>query len=941
MPKKIKNPLKSLFQSDKFKALKAEYGYLAFCFAVPAAIMLLIYLAMGHHPIADGSVLVLDLNAQYVYFYEALRDFVWGDGSLLYSFSRSLGGEFVGIYAYYVASPLSYIVAIFPKSMMLEALLTIMVVKTGLCGLSFGFYLHKHSTKINKFAVIIFSAMYALSAYAVVYQNNIMWIDALFWLPILTYGIERLIKRGRFKMFVISLAVMMISHYYIGYMLCWYVLFCFFFTYFKDSDRTLINPLGEKKHFIKSLLRIGIFSLVAIGIAAFMIGGAYYSLQFGKNTFTDPDWAIEARFDFLDLLPKFLPGAYDTVMHEGLPLLYCGVLTLFMMPIYFMAKKVSSREKVFYASFILLYILLMMINPTDLIMHGFQAPNCLNYRYSFIVSFLMLYIAYKGFCELREHSPKVILGTGAALIFTIFILQKFEYPNFMLQDGEYFEYGYVLHKLPLFQVILLSILVIFVIGAVLCYYVKAKRTQLVSAVLLGAVCLELFGNGMVLIASLGCDVGYSSYSSYVYYFKNLRPIVDTVKESDKGFYRMEKTTHRCTNDNMALGIKGLSNSTSTLNAKVIAMLGYLGYYSDSHWTQYIGGTILADSLFGIKYVVSNTENEYNKESIALNELMDKYYTLYAEDEYYYAYQNPYALSIAYGVDSAIKDLEFYNKFDYTTTSGGGVKNPFEVQNLLLNKMFGVMETPICYFDPIEINRTENISRPVGSVGGGMEYSISADPEDPVDFTFAVKKTGPLYMYIPSGYERNFTVYMNDEHYTDSGDYNRIIYLGYYTAGQEVTVTLKLDEGNLYFFKNTDYFYTLDVEAFADAVSKLAETNYIIDESSSDSHIIGTISTNKEDQMILTTIPYDAGWIVKVDGKVVETYATLGETLMAFDIDSSGNHTVEMTYMPKIYVVSGIISVVSIAAFVGFSVFEYKRRKKKSAQNNTLSPKGDE
>lgn len=940
MPKKIKNPLKSLFQSDKFRALKAEYGYLALCFAVPAAIMLLIYLAMGHHPIADGSVLVLDLNAQYVYFYEALRDFVWGDGSLLYSFSRSLGGEFVGIYAYYVASPLSYIVAIFPKSMMLEALLTIMVVKTGLCGLSFGFYLHKHSSKINKFTVIIFSAMYALSAYAVVYQNNIMWIDALFWLPILTYGIERLIKRGRFKLFVISLAAMMMSHYYIGYMLCWYVLFCFFFTYFKDSDRTLINPLGEKKHFIKSLLRIGIFSALAIGIAAFMIGGAYYSLQFGKTTFTEPDWAIEARFDFLDLLPKFLPGAYDTVMHEGLPLLYCGVLTLFMMPIYFMAKKVTSREKVFYASFILLYILLMMINPTDLIMHGFQAPNCLNYRYSFIISFLMLYIAYKGFCELREHSPKVILGTGAALIFTIFILQKFEYPNFTLQDGEYFEYGYVLHKLPLFQVILLSILVIFVIGAVLCYYIKAKKTQLVSAVLLGAVCLELFGNGIVLIASLGCDVGYSSYSSYVDYFKNLRPIVDTVKESDKGFYRMEKTTHRCTNDNMALGIKGLSNSTSTLNSKVIAMLGYLGYYADSHWTQYVGGTILADSLFGIKYVVSNTENEYNKESLALNELMDKYYTLYAEDEYYYAYQNPYALSIAYGVDSAIKDLEFYNEFDYTTTSGG-VKNPFEVQNLLLNKMFGVTEMPIYYFDPIEINRSENISSPVGSVGGGMEYSISADPEDPVDFTFAVKKTGPLYMYIPSGYERNFTVYMNGEHYVDSGDYNRIIYLGYYTAGQEVTVSLKLDEGNLYFFKNTNYFYTLDVEAFADAISKLAETNYIIDESSSDSHITGTISTSKEDQMILTTIPYDAGWIVKVDGKTVETYATLGETLMAFDIDLSGNHTLEMTYMPKIYVISGIISVISLAAFVGFSVFEYKRRKKKSAQNNTLSTKGDE
>ena len=942
MQKNNKNPLKSLFENDKFKALKAEYGYLALCFATPAVIMLLIYFALGHEPIADGSVLVLDLNAQYVYFYEALRDFIWGDGSLLYSFSRSLGGEFMGIYAYYIASPLSYIVAIFPKTMILEALLAIMVIKTGLCGLSFGYYLHKHSDSVNKFSVIIFSAMYALSAYAIVYQNNIMWIDALFWLPILTYGIERLIKRGRFKLFVISLAVMMMSHYYIGYMLCWYVFFCFFFTYFKDSDRTLINPLCEKRHFIKSLLRIGAFSALAIGISAFMIGAAYYSLQFGKNTFTDPDWSLVARFDFLDLLPKLLPGAYDTVMHEGLPLLYCGVLTLFMLPIYFMAKKVTYREKIFYASFILLYVLIMTLNPLDLVMHGFQEPNCLNYRYSFIVIFLMLFIAYKGFCELRNFSPKVILGVGAALIFTVFVLQKFEYPNFMLQDGEYFEYGYVLHKLPLFQVILLSILVIFVIGAVLCYYVRSKKKQLTSAILLGAVCLELFGNGMVLMASLGCDVGFSSYSSYVDYFKDLRPIVDTVKESDEGFYRMEKTSHRCTNDNMALGIKGLSNSTSTLNAKVISMLDYLGYYSDSHWTQYKGGAILADSLFGIKYVVSNTENEYNKETLALNAVMDKYYELYDEDEYYYAYKNPYALSFAYGVSSEIKDLDISFEYDYTTNDG--LKNPFEVQNMLLNAMLGDIENTTEYYKPIHLNRVTDISKSLSTVGGGMEYSANADPDDEEDlleFTFIVETTGPLYMFIPSGYERKFTIFMNGEQYVDSGDYSRIICLGLYEKGEDVTVSLRLDERNLYFFKNTDYFYSLDVKAFENAISTLAQTNYEINEKSSDSHIVGTLATTEENQMIFTTIPYDAGWIVKVDGKATETYATLGDTLLAFDIEDTGEHTVEMIYMPKIYVIGGIISIVSVAIFVTLSVFESRKRKKKAHQNNAITTGGNE
>ena len=82
---------------------------LLLCFGIPVVIMYLIYLMMEIHPFGNGSVLVLDLNAQYVYFYEALRDFVWEDNSLLYSFSRQLGGEFMGIYAYYLACTRSVI----------------------------------------------------------------------------------------------------------------------------------------------------------------------------------------------------------------------------------------------------------------------------------------------------------------------------------------------------------------------------------------------------------------------------------------------------------------------------------------------------------------------------------------------------------------------------------------------------------------------------------------------------------------------------------------------------------------------------------------------------------------------------------------------------------------------------------------------------------------
>ena len=103
----VQAPLLEDRPKGKWTMLWSEYRYLGFAFLIPVILMYLLYVAMEIHPFGNGSVLVLDLNAQYVYFYEALRAWIYGDGSLLYSFGRSLGGEFMGIYAYYIASPFS------------------------------------------------------------------------------------------------------------------------------------------------------------------------------------------------------------------------------------------------------------------------------------------------------------------------------------------------------------------------------------------------------------------------------------------------------------------------------------------------------------------------------------------------------------------------------------------------------------------------------------------------------------------------------------------------------------------------------------------------------------------------------------------------------------------------------------------------------------------
>ena len=271
---------------EKFSSVK----YLLWCFFLPAALMWVIYIAMNVYPFGEESVLVLDLNGQYVYYFEALRRLLHGEGSFLYSFGRALGGEFLGIFAYYLASPFSFIVGLFPKEMITEALLTMFLLKTGLCGLHFGIYLHKTRDR-NPVAVVIFSTMYALCAYAVVQQHNTMWIDNLIFLPLILLGIEEMIRFGKYKLFVVCLSLALFSNYYIGYMMCIFVAVYFFYYYFSRTPEER-NPHGVQHHFLRSFGRIAIFSLLVICICAAILLPAYYSLTFGKTTFSDPSFAL-------------------------------------------------------------------------------------------------------------------------------------------------------------------------------------------------------------------------------------------------------------------------------------------------------------------------------------------------------------------------------------------------------------------------------------------------------------------------------------------------------------------------------------------------------------------------------------------------------------------------------------------------------------------------
>lgn len=865
--------------------------HIGLAFLLPVLIMALIYVAMEVWPFGKNSVLVLDLNGQYVYYFEAIRDILRGEQGILYSFERALGGEFLGIVAYYLASPFTFIVALFPEGMITESLYVILLLKCGLSGMNMCVYLHKsHPTKpINE---VIFSVLYALTSYAVVMQHNTMWIDCLLFFPLIMLGIESLVKYGKYKLYVLTLAAAVFSNYYIGYMVCIGVAAYFFFYYLKSTPEER-NPTGERAHFIKTFGRMVLFSAIAVGMAAVIILPAYYSLTFGKTTFSDPSYAFKQKFDFLDLISKMLPSSYDTVRPEGWPFVYSGTLTLILLPVFFFIKQITPRKKIAYGALMAFFIFSFNSSTIDLIWHGFQRPNWLNYRYSFMLCFVIIVMAYKAFEHIEDIDFGTVLGVGAGLGVVVTILQKLEYEN-----------------LPDLLSIWFSIACIAIYMILLSGCNKKWLDGSISSILCVFVLLELFCNGLSEVVSLDEDVSYSSRTSYVNFMNKWSPAAAWVNENDTSFYRAEKTEHRKTNDNFALNLRGLSNSTSTLNESQIEFLQRMGYSSKSHWSKYLGGTPVSDSLLGVKYLLTTDEKE-------LSSLWgDSVY--YDEKNMTMVYKNVYAMPLGYMVSSDINDIEL-----------GEIETPFERMNELVTAMLGEWET-VELFKPYKNLKPETDNLDIAYVTGHKKYEkINTTYTGKLTWTFTPVNDYEIFVYFPSDYKRDTELKLNGEELSEyfTNETYRIVSLGSQTAGEEISLSMSLDDDEVYLANGVDYFYYLDEELFREIMPRLQESGYDI-ESFTDEHFVGTVTATEDKTLFFLTIPYDEGWKVYVDGEPATTFRVL-ESLTAVEL-SAGEHTVELVYSPWAVTWGTLISAVSVLALsaVIFADQLFRRRRDK-------------
>ena len=143
------------------------------------------------------------------------------------------------------------------------------------------------------------------------------------------------------------------------------------------------------------------------------------------------------------------------------------------------------------------------------------------------------------------------------------------------------------------------------------------------------------------------------------------------------------------------------------------------------------------------------------------------------------------------------------------------------------------------------------------------------------------------------------------------------------------------EDGVHMGKDVPYFYTLDESALDHAYTLLSDNEMLIERFGHDD-ITATVTGTAEDSVLVTTIPYDAGWQVTVDGVPAKTRKTL-DALLAFDI-GEGSHTVTFTYFPDCYRTGILISAFGIVAFVPLILIPalWRRKRRRAAISQSKS-----
>lgn len=865
-------------------------------FLLPAAILLAAYAAFGVFPFGEKSVLVTDMSQQYVDFHSWLYDAVKGGDSLFFSWNAGMGMNLVGVYSFYLASPFSLLVLLFERAQVQDALFFLILLKAACAGLTFSIFAKRRLSLANA-RNVVFSVLYATMSYVVVYALNLMWLDGVILLPLVALSLHSMLEKKRMAPFTVCMALCFLTQFYIGFMIAVFSTIYLVSELIKRRELTL-------REFWSRFWRFALSGIFAAGIAAVLLLPTYLSLQY-VYYYIETGSVGPTVLNPLDVFGKLFFGSYDTITY-GLPNLFCGMLTLLLVPLYFCNRLIAGREKWVSACVLGVLLLSMMIWPINLFWHGGDEPTWFPYRYSFVVCFYLLILAARAVQELEGITAgHIVLSAALPAAFAAFLL--------LITSSDWLYEGLDAVGLKALlpntrsdvtvMVTVSSAGLLAVYGAVLLLLkYKPGWKRGIGAALCVLVSMEMCANAGKTIHCIDRELPYDDHSKYENHLKVVGEEIQAVKELDGGWYRLENHDMRNANDALSLDYNGLAHYSSFTNQKTSRFVNHLGMVStvQNRFWRYFGASSVTDSLFGVKYVLGSEERRAGFTRIR------------SFDSGKNIYRNENALSLGYMVDSALQEFT-YDPEEYA---------PCRLLNELLSAMTGEEQE---IYTPIPLGEcipTDNLDL---QEQGEWEYITSNNGyAGTMRYRYVNPKAQNLCFYIKSaGLLDTTTVYVNGMPLNGTGyDFVGLMDLGYFEAGEEVVVSFSINRSPV--MLQTPQLYGFDADRFAQLCDTLRE-HQMFDIRQENSSVRGRVDAG-EGGLFFASIPADPGFSVMVDGQPAEL-VRIADAFLAVNL-TAGEHEIEFTFTPQGLPAGAAISVVSLAvAAVVLWDNDFRRRRK--------------
>ena len=882
---------------QNLKNRKWNYVGLSFAFTFLAFFILMI--VKGFAPFGDSSMLYSDAYHQYYPFFVAFRRALRSGESLLYSWDVGLGMDYLGLIAYYLASPLNLFSVLLPESWTLAYFSFLVPLKLSLASMFFALFLKKVYGK-EDLGLSLFGCFYGLCAWSLAYLWNIMWLDTFALLPLVMLGMVSLLTQRKFLLYTLSLFLSILSNYYIGLFTCIFVLLSFFCY-------EICRWKGFQKFFI-DLLLMALFSALAICMTAFLELPAVAALQttqssvnsfpegFRLNIANENTW--RGLLDAMRQVAGNMNGGLEPSFKEGLPNIYCGLFANAFGILFFFHRGIRLRDKICCLLLLAFFNVSFIIRQLDYIWHGFHFTNMIPYRFSFLYSFVLLYMAYRAYLVKEEFKVWQILAAGVLALGLAACSDSRLDTMYLAYNGAFLLlYLFVLLYPHLFRK-----------SAVPEEEEEdAEDSQTLQAFSFRSFLLIIIALEMVLnLVNFGAAFSGTTTAFYPRGKEYTASMIRYMHEREwkEPFFRAETTHSQTLNDGALNNYNGISTFTSSANVQVTEFMKRLGYGAKNTYNRYCyeESSPVADLFLGIKYRIERSgqveENPYFQD-------------LHSYGDVHLLKNNVY-LPLGFLAEPELADLSFT-----------GEDNDFTFQNQLFQTATG-LEDYVWYHMYGNVLTITAADATVSDMTPGGYCTYTTDSTGGrINYQYQVTMDGFMCIDLDLSERNDFTVWLNgNELYSETYSLPQMLAVSQVRVGDVVDVALSCDaneSGTMLISAAIldDATFRKGYEVLNRSVLELTDF--------STTRLSGTINCDR-DGLLYTSIPQNGNWHVYVDGKEADT-VLVGEAMTAVYLEE-GYHEVIFRYRNPAFTLGCVISLVSTGVLAGLYFWIYPARKKK-------------